>query len=124
QTGLGRCGTLWRSALDCPPDLLLAGKVLGGGLVPMAAVVYSGARMGGAAGDPVVLASSFAGGALAGRVASAVVDVVRQDKFLDEVRRLGESARKRLGELLRDDPRIREVRGEGLMIGVDTASPG
>ncbi|MEU6357211.1 aminotransferase class III-fold pyridoxal phosphate-dependent enzyme, partial [Streptomyces sp. NPDC047072] len=70
-----------------------------------------------------VLASSFAGGALAGRVASAVVDVVRQDGFLDEVRRLGEHARKRLGELLRDDPRIREVRGEGLMIGVDTAAP-
>ncbi|WP_328744904.1 aspartate aminotransferase family protein [Streptomyces sp. NBC_00285] len=124
QTGLGRCGTLWRSASDCPPDLLLAGKVLGGGLVPMAAVMYSGTRIGGAAGDPVVLASSFAGGALAGRVGCAVVDVVRQDGFLDEVRRLGESARKRLGELLRDDPRIREVRGEGLMIGVDTASPG
>ncbi|MEU6357428.1 aminotransferase class III-fold pyridoxal phosphate-dependent enzyme, partial [Streptomyces sp. NPDC047072] len=37
QTGLGRCGTLWRSAADCPPDLLLVGKVLGGGLVPTAA---------------------------------------------------------------------------------------
>lgn len=124
QTGLGRCGRIWRSADDCPPDLLLVGKALGGGLVPTAAVVYSGARIGGAAGDPVVLASSFAGGALAGRVGAAVVELVRQDGFLDDVRRLGESARKGLGELLGTDPRIREIRGEGLMIGLDTASPG
>ncbi|KPI16967.1 Acetylornithine transaminase [Actinobacteria bacterium OK074] len=124
QTGLGRCGRMWRSADDCPPDLLLAGKVLGGGLVPVAAVVYSGARIGGAALDPVVLASSFAGGALAGRVGAEVVDLVRQEEFLAEVRRLGTSARERLDELLGGDPRIREVRGEGLMIGLDTASPG
>lgn len=124
QTGLGRCGRVWRSADDCPPDLLLVGKALGGGLVPTAAVVYSGARIGGAADDPVVLASSFAGGALAGRVGAAVVELVRQDGFLDDVRRLGESARKSLGELLGTDPRIRGIRGEGLMIGLETASPG
>ncbi|WP_019058520.1 aspartate aminotransferase family protein [Streptomyces prunicolor] len=124
QTGLGRCGRRWRSADDCPPDLLLVGKALGGGLVPMAAVVYSGTRIGGAAGDPVVLASSFAGGALAGRVGAAVVQLVREDGFLDDVRRLGEAARKGLGELLGADPRIRDIRGEGLMIGLETASPG
>ncbi|MFJ2609209.1 aspartate aminotransferase family protein [Streptomyces sp. NPDC091279] len=124
QTGLGRCGRIWRSALAVPPDLLLVGKVLGGGLLPVAAVVHSGTRLGGAAGDPVVLASSFAGGALAGRVGAEVVDLVRQDTFLDDVTRLGAAARQRLDDALGADPRIREVRGEGLMIGVETASPG
>jgi acetylornithine/succinyldiaminopimelate/putrescine aminotransferase len=124
QTGLGRCGTLWRSAGHCPPDLLLVGKVLGGGVLPLAAVAYSGARIGESAGDPVVLASSFAGGALAGRVGRAVLELVGEEEFLDTVRRLGEGARKRLTESLGADPRVREVRGEGLMIGIEAATPG
>jgi acetylornithine/succinyldiaminopimelate/putrescine aminotransferase len=40
QTGLGRCGSLWRSAVDLQPDLLLVGKTLGGGLLPLAAARY------------------------------------------------------------------------------------
>lgn len=124
QTGLGRCGHVWRSAGDCLPDLLLAGKVLGGGVLPLAAVLYRGSRIGAAAGDPVVLASSFAGGSLAGRVGAAVVDVIRQDAFLDEVRRLGAHARKTLRESLRTAPGVRAVRGEGLMIGIEAATPG
>ncbi|WP_405884029.1 aspartate aminotransferase family protein [Streptomyces sp. NBC_01136] len=124
QTGLGRCGRLWRSADDCPPDLLLSGKVLGGGLMPLAAVVYRGAKIGESAVDPVVLASSFAGGALAGRVGRTVVELVRTPQFVDDARRLGAHARKRLAESLGDDPRIRDVRGEGLMIGIEARTPG
>ncbi|HEV2371165.1 MAG TPA: aspartate aminotransferase family protein [Streptosporangiaceae bacterium] len=121
QTGLGRCGRLWRSALDTPPDVLLTGKVLGGGLVPLAAVIYSSARIGASSADPVVLASSFAGGALAGAVGSAVLDLVSQHGFLEGVRTLGADARRLLSELLGGDPRIAAIRGEGLMIGLEAA---
>lgn len=123
QTGLGRCGRLWRSADHCPPDLLVTGKVLGGGLVPIAAVVYSSALIGDSSSDPVALASSFAGGAIAARVASAVLGLVQQPQFLAEVRRLGDRTRAILRALVLADPRVSEVRGEGLMVGLQTASP-
>lgn len=124
QTGLGRCGRLWRSATDVPPDLLLTGKVLGGGVLPVAAVAYAGARIGSGATDPVVLASSFAGGALAGAVGRAVLEVVSDERFLEQVRRLGDLTRGRLTELLAADERVTAIRGEGLMVGIATAHPG
>ncbi|MFC5802660.1 aspartate aminotransferase family protein [Streptomyces formicae] len=123
QTGLGRCGRLWRSATDIAPDLLLTGKVLGGGLVPLAAVVHASAQIGGSSSAPAVLASSFAGGALAGAVGQAVVELVGAEPFLAGVRRTGELTRERLRELFADEPRVTEIRGEGLMIGLQAATP-
>ncbi|MFD8498252.1 aspartate aminotransferase family protein [Amycolatopsis sp. NPDC059657] len=123
QTGLGRTGRRWRSADDVPPDLLLAGKTLGGGLVPLSAVVFDGSVIGSVATDPVVLASSFAGGAFACRIGSAVLGLVQDEKLLARVRELGARATSELRATFADDPRIREVRGEGLMIGIDTAAP-
>ncbi len=122
QTGLGRCGRLWRSAAEVRPDLLLAGKVLGGGLLPLAAVVYASRRIKESHSDPVVLASSFAGGALAGVVGSAVLSLVTREEFLTGVRELGEHTRDRLREVFADEPKIAEVRGEGLMIGLQAAT--
>ncbi|WP_055480120.1 aspartate aminotransferase family protein [Sphaerimonospora mesophila] len=121
QTGLGRCGRLWRSAAEVCPDLLLVGKVLGGGLLPLAAVVHASGRVKESAADPVVLASSFAGGALAGAVGRAVLDLVSQDAFLTNVRELGDHARTLLDEMRAREPRIAAVRGEGLMIGLEAA---
>ncbi|MBO4208918.1 aspartate aminotransferase family protein [Micromonospora echinofusca] len=123
QTGLGRCGRRWRSADDCRPDLLLVGKTLGGGLLPVSAVVFSSATIGATATDPVVLASSFAGGALAATVGETVVDLVCDEHLLDRVRDLGLTARTRLADGLAANPRVREVRGEGLMIGVELDDP-
>lgn len=123
QTGLGRTGRRWRSADDTPPDVLLVGKTLGGGVVPVSAVVFAGSVIGTAAGDPVVLASSFAGGALAGRVGATVLELVGNEELLARIRRLGERTISGLRDRFADDPRIREVRGEGLMIGIETAAP-
>jgi len=123
QTGLGRCGSLWRSAADCEPDILLVGKTLGGGLLPLAAVLYSSACIGARDADPLVLASTFAGGALAGRVGSAVLKTVSRPRFLTTVRELGEETRASLSAALGGREEIVAVRGEGLMIGVQCASP-
>jgi acetylornithine/succinyldiaminopimelate/putrescine aminotransferase len=123
QTGLGRCGRRWRSADDCRPDLLLVGKTLGGGLLPVSAVVFSSAVIGAVATDPVVLASSFAGGALAAAVGETVVDLVCDARMLDRVRDLGATARSRLAAGLAGSPCVREIRGEGLMIGVELDEP-
>ncbi|HEY0392496.1 MAG TPA: aspartate aminotransferase family protein [Solirubrobacterales bacterium] len=123
QTGLGRCGKLWRSAADCEPDILLTGKTLGGGLLPLAATIYSSDRIGSRETDPLLMASTFAGGALAGRVGDAVLEVISRERFLVEVLELGEEARTGLTQALAERDEIVEVRGEGLMIGVRCKTP-
>lgn len=123
QTGLGRCGKLWRSAAECEPDVLLTGKTFGGGLLPLAAAVYASDCIGARETDPLLLASTFAGGALACRVGDAVLEVVSRERFLAEVLELGEEARRGLEEALAGWEEIVEVRGEGLMLGVQCRTP-
>ncbi|MDG4794541.1 aspartate aminotransferase family protein [Micromonospora sp. WMMD1082] len=123
QTGLGRCGRRWRSADDCPPDLLLVGKALGGGLVPVSAVLYASPVIGPAATDPLVFASSFAGGALAGTVGATVVELVSDPVLLERVRLMGDAVRATLRTRLGGNAHVRDIRGEGLMIGVELSDP-
>jgi acetylornithine aminotransferase/putrescine aminotransferase len=123
QTGLGRCGRIWRSGGDVAPDLLTVGKTLGGGLVPIAAVLYASERVGARASDPVVHASSFAGGALAGAVGRRVVELVEAPGFLKRVREDGEFVRFHLERRLASLEHVEAVRGEGLMMGVEFRDP-
>lgn len=119
QCGLGRCGRVWRSACDAVPDILLAGKTMGGGLVPLSAAVFSRDTVGKAASDPLSYASSFAGGALACSIGRAVLSVVTNETFLSEVETKGKSFRKKLVTSLGNTPGVIDVRGEGLMIGIE-----
>lgn len=116
QTGLGRTGRL-----VCPvaPDVRLLGKVLGGGMFPVAAALFDTAQFGAAARDPVVHASSFAGSPMAGAVANAVIDVVAEASFATRIARLGERCRQLLQARIGDHPGVAEIRGEGFMIGVE-----
>jgi len=79
QTGLGRSGEL-----VCPvqPDVRLLGKVLGGGVFPVAVALVDGRRFGAAARDPVVHASSYAASALAGAVPHPVPHPVAPNGLL------------------------------------------
>jgi acetylornithine/N-succinyldiaminopimelate aminotransferase len=120
QTGLGRAGTL----VSCPDaDAVIFGKTLSGGVMPVSAVVFRTAVYGKSARDPLVSASSFAGGALAGAVAAQVVDIVTRDGFIDQVGSLGEQAMTGLRQALGNHPGVRDIRGAGLMLGVEYASP-
>jgi acetylornithine aminotransferase/putrescine aminotransferase len=79
QTGLGRCGVL----VSCPnADIVLFGKTLAGGLVPVSAAVFRADVIGARARDPIASASSYAGGALAGAVAGAVLTTVTAPGFI------------------------------------------
>lgn len=119
QSGLGRSGAL---VCGAPADIIVFGKTLGGGVFPVAAAIYDKRRFGAAARDPVVHASSFAGSALAGAVASAVISVVSQADFCWRVRELGQVALALLRVRLNGSPAVKDVRGSGLMIGVEFAS--
>jgi acetylornithine/N-succinyldiaminopimelate aminotransferase len=116
QTGLGRAGSVVSGA---PADIVLFGKTLGGGVFPVAATVYDGTRFSAAARDPVVHASSYGGSPLAGAVVSAVTEVVGGQGFCDRVTELGARARAMLVERLSALPGVVEIRGRGLMLGVE-----
>jgi predicted acetylornithine/succinylornithine family transaminase len=115
QTGVGRTGTLWAfEQAPVEPDLITAGKALGGGL-PAAAVIASSQL-----GHGLELGehgSTFAGGALAASSALATLELIDDPALLGRVARLGSSLRDGLAAL----DGVSEVRGRGLMVGVGLA---
>lgn len=125
QTGLGRCGQVWKSTtLECQPDILLMGKTLGGGMMPVAAVAYTSEKMKTQSLDPEWHASSFAGGPLACTVAQRALELVCDEDFLNGVRSRGHLCRERLLSRWLGNPAVRAIRGEGLMLGIEFESPG
>ncbi|WP_227270855.1 aspartate aminotransferase family protein [Roseobacter weihaiensis] len=124
QTGLGRCGKVWAADHgQLQPDIVTAGKTLGGGVLPLSAVIFARRRLTTAATDPVLHASTFAASPLATRVGSTVVDLVQQEPFLDRVQQLGTVVRSGLESRIGQLKGVVDVRGHGLMIGVECASP-
>jgi len=111
QTGAGRTGRFFcYQHYGIRPDIVTLAKGLGGG-IPIGAVIAREEVA--AAFVPGTHGSTFGGNALACRVASLVVDRVRE--LLPHVQEVGRYLRKRLEEL-----DLGEVRGRGLMLGVDT----
>lgn len=124
QTGLGRCGQVWAADhAQLKPDIITAGKTLGGGVMPLSAVIFSRSKLTKAATDPVLHASTFAASPLATHVGSTVVDLVSDKDFLTRINTLGDTAlcllRTRIGQM----PGVVEIRGRGLMIGIACQSP-
>src|SRR5207237_9832301 len=95
-------------------------KPLAGGR-PMGAVVVTGGI--GASLKPGDHATTFGGGPLVARVALDVVRTVAAPDFLAAVRRKGDWVGERLGALAARSPRVREVRGRGLMWGIKLTEP-
>ncbi|WP_020495066.1 ornithine--oxo-acid transaminase [Sciscionella marina] len=121
QSGLARTGTLL--ALDhegVRADLYTLGKALGGGILPVSAVVGSADVLG--LLKPGEHGSTFGGNPLACAVGRAVVGLLRTGEFQERSTRLGAHLHARLGELVGSG--VAEVRGRGLWAGVDLAPGG
>jgi acetylornithine/N-succinyldiaminopimelate aminotransferase len=117
QTGMGRTGRLfaheWAGVV---PDVMAVAKGLGGGFPVGACLATEKAAAGMTAGSH---GSTFGGNPLAMAVGNAVLDVMLADGFLDDVRRIAASLRRRLDALAAAYPKaIAEVRGLGLMLGI------
>jgi acetylornithine/LysW-gamma-L-lysine aminotransferase len=114
QTGYGRTGKLFACQHDgIEPDLMTVAKSMAGG-VPMGACLI-GPRVTGI--RPMTHGSTFGGNPLACAAALATLDVMQRDDLPGRAARLGEYL---LGRLQRiESPLIREVRGRGLLVGVD-----
>ncbi|WP_186102574.1 aspartate aminotransferase family protein [Burkholderia gladioli] len=121
QSGLGRAGAL---CCGSPADIVVFGKTLGGGVFPVAAAIYDTRRFGAPARDPVVHASSYAGSALAGAVVNAVMSIVTGPDFLSRVEALGRQSLDILRSRLADCPAVVDIRGRGLMLGIEFDSSG
>lgn len=122
QCGLGRTGRLFAHQHDgVTPDLLTLAKPLGGGL-PLGAVLLREDLAGGlGVGDH---GSTFGGNPVACAAALAVLDRLSSEGFVDAVARKGASLARGLRALARRHPgAVAEVRGVGLMLGVELRGP-
>lgn len=120
QTGFGRTGDLFACDFDnIKPDLLIVGKALGGGYYPVSAVLASTALMSlFAPGDH---GSTFGGNPLACAVGEAALDVIVDEKLASRARYAG--AKVMQGLRSAHSPAVKEIRGRGLLIGIELNVP-
>lgn len=119
QCGYGRSGRFFaHQHLGVRPDLISVAKGIGNGF-PMGGVLIS-PKFQAVYGQ---LGTTFGGNHLACAAAIAVLDVIEGEQLIDNAARVGEHLLKRLRALAESHPAITDVRGEGLMIGIEYAQP-
>lgn len=126
QTGLGRTGRLWAVEHEgVVPDYLCVAKGLGGGLIPIGAVVGRPDAMAFFDAMPLIHTSTFGGGPLATTIASATLDLITEEDLPHRAGELGGTAWDRLSAIRDRYPGvIADVRGRGLMLGIEMQAEG
>lgn len=115
QCGLGRTGKLWAyEHAGVQPDLMTLAKPLAGGLPIGATLVTEGVASSLHVGEH---GSTFGGGPMMTAVALSVFNRISDPQFLAHVKETGDYLMERMSEI--NSPHIKEVRGRGLMIGVE-----
>ena len=116
QSGVGRTGKWWAiEHFDVEPDILCAAKGIAAGL-PLG-VMASKAEI--QNWTPGSHASTFGGNPVSCAAATAVLDIIKTDKLLENATKQGNYIKKRLEEMKETHPMIGDVRGIGLMVGVE-----
>jgi 4-aminobutyrate aminotransferase len=116
EAGVGRTGKMWAiEHFAVAPDLLVIGKGLGGGLMPISAVLGTEAIM---AEKSVAAGTTFGGHPAACAAASATIDLLRRERIIERSAEVGSRALRRAREWERLDS-VAEVRGLGLCLGVE-----
>lgn len=116
QTGLGRTGRLLATMHDgVRADVVILGKALGGGFYPVSAVLADNSILG--LIKPGEHGSTFGGNPLAAAVARESLKVLVEEKLTENAAIQGEYFLEQLSEI--NSPKIKEVRGRGLLIGVE-----
>ncbi|WP_454175636.1 aspartate aminotransferase family protein [Gordonia sputi] len=119
QTGLGRTGTMYAFERDgVAPDILTLSKTLGAGL-PVAAVVTSAEIEDRCAERGFLFYTTHASDPLAATVALTVLDVIEREGLVERAAKLGDQLRERLIGLRDDVEVVGDVRGRGLLQGVE-----
>lgn len=123
QTGLGRTGTMFAFERDgAVPDAVCLAKALSGGLVPVGAMVSRGtihSKAYGSAATQGLHSTTFGGGPLAMAAVLATLKVVEEEGLAQAAQVQGRHLEQRLQDLARRRSIIRQVRGRGLMLGLE-----
>ena len=116
QSGIGRTGKWFAiEHWNVEPDIMCIAKALASGL-PIGAMVANAKVMDWTGGSH---ASTFGGNPLSCAAATAVIEVIKEERLLENANKQGAYALKRLGELQERSEIVGDVRGKGLMIGVE-----
>ncbi|MGW0783069.1 diaminobutyrate--2-oxoglutarate transaminase family protein [Streptomyces sp. NPDC002913] len=120
QTGVGRTGTFWAvEHSGIVPDVMVLSKAIGGSL-PLAVIVYRSELD---LWQPGAHAGTFRGNQLAMAAGAATLAYVRENGLAKRAGTLGARMLARLQALSADHPSIGDVRGRGLMIGIELVDP-
>jgi ornithine--oxo-acid transaminase len=116
QTGLARTGKLFACDHEgVRPDVMIIGKALAGGFYPVSAILADTPVLG--LFTPGEHGSTFGGNPLAAAVARAALAVIREERLAERAETLGAYFMEQLAEI--PSPHVKEVRGKGLLIGVE-----
>ncbi|CAG62360.1 CAR2 [Nakaseomyces glabratus] len=119
QTGIGRTGKLlcFEHTEGVKPDVVLLGKAISGGVLPVSCVLSSREIM--SCFTPGSHGSTFGGNPMASRVAIAALDVIKEEKLVERAQKLGDLLQDELRKLqAQSDGMISEVRGVGLLTAI------
>ncbi|MFC7687975.1 ornithine--oxo-acid transaminase [Ureibacillus sp. GCM10028918] len=120
QTGLARTGKMFAHQWEeVNPDVIILGKALGGGVLPISAVVANSDILG--VLNPGSHGSTFGGNPLACAVSIASLEVLEEEELTEHSLELGNYFQEQLRSI--NHPSIKEVRGSGLFIGVELTVP-
>ncbi len=116
QSGLGRTGQTFACDYEgVKPDIYILGKALGGGIMPVSAVVSTREIL--SVFTPGVHGSTFGGNPLACAVARRVIEILTTDKYQRNAREMGEYLFSRLRAIETD--KVKDIRGRGLWVGIE-----
>lgn len=127
QTGMGRLGEWWGADLyGVTPDVLLAGKALGGGVLPVSAALASREVFSPFDKDPFIHTGTFSGAPVLMAAVQGAIRAISEERLVSRAQRLGEQLLPEIEAIVRDNcpELVVDVRGKGLLIGVEFREAG
>ena len=126
QTGMGRTGNWFACDYEgVAPDLMAVAKALGGGIMPIGAVIGNARAWAGLIESPFLHTSTFGGNQLACAAGVATIKYIKENDVLAKSRENGAYLKAGLQKIAAEFPDvIKEVRGRGMMIGIELTKEG
>jgi putrescine aminotransferase len=127
QTGMGRLGEWWGADLyGITPDVLLAGKALGGGVMPVSAALANRKTFSPFDKDPYLHTGTFTGAPVLMAAVQGAIAAIKEDRLVSRAAELGARLLPELRRIAFENlpGLVKEVRGQGLLIGIELIEAG
>lgn len=126
QTGIGRTGAWFGvNREDVKPDLMACAKALGGGVIPIGAIIGTPKAWQGLIEAPFLHTSTFGGNQLACAAGVAAINAIKEENLLERGAETGAYLKAGLESIAAEFPSvIKEIRGKGVMVGIELTKEG